>query len=86
MSLLLDALKRAEQEKLAKQGERPANDAPRAHAPSPAAMPHREPANALSSDPCCRVVGGPATHANQVLVAAGRSGACGTHCWSDSNG
>ena len=27
MSLLLDALKRAEQEKLAKQGERPANDA-----------------------------------------------------------
>ena len=46
MSLLLDALKRAEQEKLAKQGERPANDAPRAHAPSPAAMPHREPANA----------------------------------------
>ena len=45
MSLLLDALKRAEQEKMAKQGDRSANDAP-AHAPSPAASPRREPANA----------------------------------------
>ena len=42
MSLLLDALKRAEQEKLAKQGERPANDAPAAPAT------RREPANASS--------------------------------------
>ena len=40
MSLLLDALKRAEQEKLAKQGERPANDA--GAAPAPAAAPKRE--------------------------------------------
>jgi tetratricopeptide (TPR) repeat protein len=45
VSLLLDALKRAEQEKMAKQGDRSANDAP-AHAPSPAAAPKREPANA----------------------------------------
>ena len=47
MSLLLDALKRAEQEKLAKQSDRPANDAP-AHAPSlDGPAPHREklPAN-----------------------------------------
>ncbi len=43
MSLLLDALKRAEQEKLAKQGDRPANDSV-SMAPSPAAR--REPANA----------------------------------------
>ena len=47
MSLLLDALKRAEQEKLAKQSDRPANDAP-AHAPSPAAAPRRAPANAAA--------------------------------------
>ena len=47
MSLLLDALKRAEQEKLAKHGERPANDAP-THVPSPAAAPRREPANAAA--------------------------------------
>lgn len=47
MSLLLDALKRAEQEKLAKQSDRPANDAP-AHAPSPASAPRREPANAAA--------------------------------------
>lgn len=46
MSLLLDALKRAEQEKLAKQGDRPAND-PAAAAPAPApASARREPANA----------------------------------------
>ena len=36
MSLLLDALKRAEQEKLAKQGERAANDPPISAAASPA--------------------------------------------------
>ena len=47
MSLLLDALKRAEQEKLAKQSDRPANDAP-VHAPSPASAPRREPANAAA--------------------------------------
>jgi len=47
VSLLLDALKRAEQEKLAKQSDRPANDAP-AHAPSPAAAPRRAPANAAA--------------------------------------
>jgi len=35
VSLLLDALKRAEQEKLAKQGERPANDARAAQAAAP---------------------------------------------------
>ena len=48
MSLLLDALKRAEQEKLAKQGDRPANDAAAsAPAPAPAAA-RREPANAAA--------------------------------------
>jgi tetratricopeptide (TPR) repeat protein len=45
MSLLLDALKRAEQEKLAKQGERAANDPP-APPPAGAAGTKREPANA----------------------------------------
>ena len=45
MSLLLDALKRAEQEKLAKQGERPANDAAAAPEIAPA---KREPAKAGS--------------------------------------
>src|SRR4051812_27218516 len=46
MSLLLDALKRAEQEKLAKQGERPANDAA---APGPEIVPtKRESAKAAS--------------------------------------
>ena len=44
MSLLLDALKRAEQEKLAKAGERAANDPPPAIAPAPSAT-RREPAN-----------------------------------------
>jgi Tfp pilus assembly protein PilF len=46
MSLLLDALKRAEQEKLAKQGDRPANDS--LNAPASAAAAKREPANAPS--------------------------------------
>jgi Tfp pilus assembly protein PilF len=50
MSLLLDALKRAEQEKLAKQGDRPANDA---GAPAPAPTPaqsaaRRDAANAAA--------------------------------------
>jgi Tfp pilus assembly protein PilF len=45
MSLLLDALKRAEQEKLAKQGERAAND------PPPASPAKREAANNLELQP-----------------------------------
>jgi len=47
MSLLLDALKRAEQEKLAKQGERPANDAAASPAPEPASA-KREASKAAS--------------------------------------
>jgi Tfp pilus assembly protein PilF len=58
MSLLLDALKRAEQEKLAKQGERAANDSPAAQAP-PAAPPRRDPGSgALELQP---IAGAPGT-------------------------
>ena len=48
MSLLLDALKRAEQEKLAKQADRPANDSPAPHTSAPPTATKREPANAAS--------------------------------------
>ena len=48
MSLLLDALKRAEQEKLAKQGDRPANDATAPAPAAPAAAARRESAKAAA--------------------------------------
>ena len=69
MSLLLDALKRAEQEKLAKQGgERAANESAAAP-PPPAAAARREPANApaLELQPIGSPAGGTASPRRRVL-------------------
>lgn len=68
MSLLLDALKRAEQEKLAKQGDRPANDAA-LPAPAPAAA-RREPANAAALELQPISTGQPAGAAPKAASAA----------------
>ncbi|HUQ29788.1 MAG TPA: tetratricopeptide repeat protein [Usitatibacter sp.] len=71
MSLLLDALKRAEQEKLAKQGDRPANDSPAA--PASAAAARREPANApsLELQPIASAAGSGAANASAAHAKSG---------------
>jgi tetratricopeptide (TPR) repeat protein len=72
MSLLLDALKRAEQEKLAKQGERPANDSAAGKAAPPA---RREAANAaaLELQPIASPPNAAATAAKSADVATAQA-------------
>ena len=77
MSLLLDALKRAEQEKLAKQGERPANDAAQPPQPAPARREASAKAGALELQPMPAQPGGssppPAAQARPAASAAAQA-------------